>query len=128
MINNLIIPQPRVLVVDDASIVRLIHRKLFTDAGYFVDEACNGEEAVTMCDRDYAAIFMDINMPVMDGVAATIKIRLREQRKVKRTPIIGVSSYADKKEESLAAGMDDFVIKPIVAEQLAELAKKWIKN
>jgi len=122
--SNTNISPIKILIVDDTGIVRLVQRKLLTDAGYSVDEASNGEEAINMFERGYAAIFMDINMPVMDGLMATAEIRRREQSG-QRISIVGVTGYGTDREACLNVGMDEVVLKPITPEQMHKLAEKW---
>ncbi len=102
-----------VLVVEDNGLNAEVAKTILEDAGYQVSVVHNGEIAVNVCLlEDFDVILMDMNMPVMDGVAATVK--LRQELKLS-TPIIGLSANAfdDEKQKCMEAGMDDFLTKPI---------------
>ena len=117
------------LVVDDVEINQIIAEELLKDNGYTVDIANNGQEAIDMLSvKDYGAILMDIQMPVMDGLTATTKIR--EDDKHKYLPIIAVSAHAmeEDREKSLAHGMNDHITKPIDPEILIMTLNKWLSR
>ncbi len=101
------------LVVDDDATNRLILRGLLTRLGYRVTECVNGAEALAVSREDEVdIIFMDVMMPVMDGVAATRAIKARQQQRF--VPIIFLTSLADEATVArcLDAGGDDFLSKP----------------
>lgn len=105
------------LVVDDDPIIRLIHRKILTHEGCQVTEAADGEQAVALATGQlFDVILMDINMPKMNGLDATIKIRAHENG-LRHTPIIGITSEYER-ETYLAKGMDTVLDKPIKADTL----------
>lgn len=80
---------PKILIVDDAKINRLLLKKIFKKINYETMEASNGVEAVELAGlHNFDCILMDINMPIMDGFEATEKIRIRD----KNTPIIAVTT------------------------------------
>jgi CheY-like chemotaxis protein len=109
----------RFLVVDDVALNREVMTMLLEGAGLLVDTACDGEQAIGMARRtDYAAILMDIQMPKVDGLAATRQIRVIPG--YRQTPIIAVTGYAGAEAEShcLAAGMTDFIAKPFAPDLL----------
>ncbi len=130
----------RVLVVEDSELNRIVAVALLEETGLRVEVAANGRvamEKVTRAPRGrYDAVFMDIQMPVMDGYEATRRIRewerqqpeTRNQEKGARIPIIALTAHALKGEEEkcLAAGMDDYLAKPIDEEQLQRVLLKWI--
>jgi CheY-like chemotaxis protein len=96
--------------------------------GYRVDVASDGQEAVTATrSRAYAAVLMDCQMPRLDGYAATREIRARDAGKP-RLPIIAMTANAGPgaRERCLAAGMDDYVAKPVTAEAIDEVLRRWV--
>ena len=102
-----------VLVVDDDPINRDIAACLLRDSGMLVDTACDGQEAVNMVHaRPYDFIFMDMRMPVMDGLEATRRIRRIEGYKT--VPIIGVtaSAFLEDRQVCIDSGMTSVIIKP----------------
>ncbi|MEI7503920.1 MAG: response regulator, partial [Paludibacter sp.] len=94
-------------------------------------EAGNGVEAVTLCESEQPElILMDMQMPEMSGVEATLKIREMEQNTKKHVPIIALTAGAlkEEKEKCMAAGMDDFLTKPIEQEKLEQLIKYYLNK
>ncbi|MDP2203637.1 MAG: response regulator [Methylicorpusculum sp.] len=122
--------RPRILLVDDDFINQELLKFLLNEAGLQCDSANDGEEAVGMVkNTDYDLVLMDIQMPIMDGLAATRAIRLLPERRL--TPVIGVSAnaFAEDKDRCFEAGMNAFLAKPVAPEVLySELAKWLIKN
>ena len=109
----------RVLVVDDEPINREVAQIQLQAAGLLVDQAADGEEAVAMVQaKDYTAILMDMQMPVLDGLDATRRIRRNPERK--STPIIAITAnaFVEDKVRCLGAGMNDFLAKPFTPEEL----------
>jgi CheY-like chemotaxis protein len=98
--------------------------------GYRVEVAANGEEAVRRArESNYAAVLMDCQMPGMDGYTAAEEIR-RGEKGLRRTPIIAMTAHAlaGDRDKCLAAGMDDYLTKPINPEVLRQTIEKWIGN
>jgi PAS domain S-box-containing protein len=120
--------KPRVLVVDDNPVNQRVASSLLQRLGCRVDVAANGQEAVDMLDTiPYDIIFMDCQMPVMDGFEATKEIRRREAGELHST-IVAMTANAMKRDRELCleAGMDDYIAKPISKAGLAELLKKHV--
>ena len=118
-----------VMAVDDnPSNLKLISTML-QDLGAVVIEACNGEEAVEIFkhNRDISLIFMDIQMPVMDGIEATRKIRQLETIDGKHTPVIALTAHAlaEQRQHMLTSGLDDYLSKPASEQQLMQMLEKW---
>lgn len=114
----------RVLVVDDASTVRLYHRQILEGAGFAVAEAANGFEALEKAlATPFALWLIDINMPKMDGI--TLLKNLREDPSVSATPAIMISTEDRPRESELAyaAGADLFLVKPVAPEELVAQAE-----
>ncbi len=106
---------PRVLVAEDNGINQIAARRLLQKFGVEAEIAANGREAIEMtARRDYDAVFMDCQMPEVDGYEATSTIRRREGSG-SHTPIIAMTAHAMEgdRERCLAAGMDDYVAKPL---------------
>ncbi len=122
---------PRVLLVEDNSVNQKVAISLLQRRGYRADLAIDGHAAVDMsAGEPYAAILMDMQMPVMDGIEATREIRRREQATGQpRTPIIAMTANAmdGDRESCIEAGMDDYITKPIRAEQLYERLAFWTR-
>ena len=111
-----------VLVVEDFEDNRFMMRRLLEMSGYHVLEAINGEEAVEMAERERPGlILMDLSLPLLDGLAATRRIRQHED--LREVPIVAVSAHdtADFHADALAAGCNDYVTKPIDFDQLEAL-------
>jgi CheY-like chemotaxis protein len=117
-----------VLVVEDFEDNRFMMRRLLEMSGYRVVEAVNGQQAVETARRERPAIIlMDLSLPMLDGLAATR--RIREQDGLERVPIVAVSAHdsADFHAEALAAGCDEYVTKPIDFDQLVQLLNRLTK-
>ena len=111
-----------VLLVEDNDVNQLVALGFLESLGYTADVAANGEEAVARAaDATYDAILMDLQMPVLDGFAATRLIREAEDGR--RVPILAMtaSAFEGEREKCLAAGMDDFLTKPVDSTRLASV-------
>jgi CheY-like chemotaxis protein len=103
---------------------------MLTKAGYQVEIACTGREAVekfSSSPDDFDIIFMDIQMPEMDGMEATKEIRRRGYAAI---PIIALTAHAMKgdREKCIEAGMDDYITKPVKRENIFEILEKYVFN
>ena len=104
-----------ILVVEDSDDIRATLRQFLLRSGYRVAEAVNGREAVEFARRRCPdLILMDINMPVMDGIAATEQIR-RLKDKCESVPILALTAHDTygMEEAALEAGCNDYILKPI---------------
>jgi len=118
----------RALVADDLKINQILMAKVLTDLGCIVDKANNGYEAIRqMQQRTYQVVFMDCQMPEMDGFAATRAIRALETEQQRHTTIIALTAdaMAGDREKCLEAGMDDYINKPFKLERIMEILKQW---
>ena len=119
----------RILVAEDNEINRQIAVELLLRAGARVDLASNGREAVELtlaADGQFSAILMDVQMPILDGLAATVEIRRRYPEE--SLPIIAMTAHAMQHElrRCLDAGMNGFVLKPVKPRHLYETLAEWI--
>ena len=116
----------RILLVDDNLFNRQVAGELLEQAGMAVEIASNGFTALEMAEtNDYDLIFMDIQMPDLDGLEVTR--RIRERRGAEELPIVAMTAHAlsEDRQKSLAAGMNDHMTKPIDPEELLALLIKW---
>ncbi|MGH9123422.1 MAG: ATP-binding protein [Acidimicrobiales bacterium] len=114
--------KPLVLVADDNAVNQLVASLRLEKMGYQVESVSTGADAIDAVQRtSYRAVLMDCRMPVMDGYEATRRIRALDGR-AGRTFIIAMTSSAmlGDREECMVAGMDDYLAKPLDADQLAE--------
>lgn len=118
----------RILVAEDNLVNRKVVVRLLTKLGYDVLVAENGKEAVQLTrSEDFDLILMDCQMPEMDGFEATRQIRLDEMEKDHRLPIIALTAGAIQgdREKCFAAGMDDFLTKPVDPALLTTSIRRW---
>jgi len=119
----------RILLVEDEPTNREIAQMLLEEVGLKVDLAEDGREAVAKAGAaSYAAILMDMQMPVLDGLDATRQIRQLPERET--TPILAMTAnaFAENKDQCFAAGMNDFIAKPVIPEVLYESLLKWLEK
>ena len=119
---------PRVLVVEDNPVNQKVAAKMLEKLGCRVDVAANGREAVEGLARiQYLLVFMDCQMPEMDGFEATRLIRQQEQA-WGHIPIIAMTANARAEDHAhcLAIGMDDFLSKPVQLQDVAEILRRWL--
>jgi two-component system, sensor histidine kinase and response regulator len=124
--------EARVLVAEDNPVNIEVAREFLEDFGCSVVIAEDGREAVdAVRDGAYDLIFMDLQMPNMDGLTATAHIRAHQRAKAAWiTPIVGLTAnaFAEDRARCLAAGMDDYMSKPFTEEQLLAVLTRWISN
>ena len=120
----------KILLVEDDTINARIAGVLLANRGIEVVHAADGEKAVAACrEGRFDLVFMDCQMPVMDGFEATRNIRAMEQaRGAQRTPIAALTAHAlpGNREQCLAAGMDDYITKPIKVPEFDALLARWL--
>jgi signal transduction histidine kinase/ActR/RegA family two-component response regulator len=118
----------RILLVEDDKIARFVVEKLLAECGCRIDAVPNGEEAVAaVAAGRYDLVLMDCQMPVMDGYEATRRIREMEAGG-RRTPIIAMTASVMRSDSQhcLAAGMDDYLGKPLDPERMQEVLARWL--
>ena len=120
----------RILLAEDNSANRLVAQEILGQSGLVVETVENGKEAVEAMNDEtaYDLILMDVQMPVMDGLEATRQIRSLSG--FQQIPIIAMTANAmdGDREQCLAAGMDDYISKPIDRLQLISTLEKWIRT
>jgi signal transduction histidine kinase/DNA-binding response OmpR family regulator len=118
-----------VLLVEDNSVNQKLAARLLEKRGHHVTVTANGLEALGALDREnFDVVFMDVQMPEMDGIAATAAIRLRERGTNSHLPIMAMTAHAMQgdRERCLAAGMDGYISKPINSSELTELLERFL--
>jgi CheY-like chemotaxis protein len=116
-----------ILLVEDDTVNSQLFKMMLERLGYQVDLAENGQEALAKIEqKTYGLIFMDCQMPVLDGYATT-KV-LRSQPHHQDTIIIGLTAYAmtEDRERCLEVGMNDYLTKPLKMSDLSSTIEKWI--
>lgn len=118
------------LLVEDNEINQMVAQGMLTRLGYSTDIAADGVQALRMTEEhSYQAVLMDCHMPRMDGYSATRELRRRERDHGRHLPVIAMtaSALAEDRERCLAAGMDDYVSKPVSAEELEQGLARWVR-
>jgi two-component system chemotaxis response regulator CheY len=108
----------RILIIDDAATVRMYHRNILQAAGYSVDEAINGLEALEKAlQSPYDLYLVDVNMPKLDGYGFLRELRSLD---LAQAPAIMISTEASKadRQRAFAAGANLYMVKPMQPEQL----------
>lgn len=113
------------LIVDDSRIIRKVSRRIVEGLGFDVDEAADGAEALTFCTGAMPdVILLDWNMPVMDGLTFLRRLRALPDGERPKVLFCTIETAVDRITEALAAGADDYVMKPFDGEILhAKLAE-----
>jgi two-component system sensor histidine kinase/response regulator len=122
----------RILLAEDNPVNQKLATMMLRKAGYQVEVANNGREAVEQIAGSpdgFDLIFMDIQMPEMDGIAATREIR-NLKLESQNIPIVAMTAHAMKgdMEMCLEAGMDDYIAKPIKRDIVLSILEKWVFN
>lgn len=119
----------RILAADDDAINLAVLKGFLSLAGYSIDTVMDGVDAVKACENiDYDLVLMDICMPIMDGVIATLQIRTNEKRANRApVPIVAVTAHfsPSQKKRYLEAGMNDVMSKPIRKDLIDACLKEW---
>jgi signal transduction histidine kinase/ActR/RegA family two-component response regulator len=122
-------PGKRILLVEDEPINREIAQMLLEDVGLAVDIAENGREAVEKASATrYHIILMDMQMPVLDGLDATRQIRQLPECATMPILAMTANAFTEDKDRCFAAGMDDFLSKPVKPEILYATLLKWLEQ
>jgi two-component system, sensor histidine kinase and response regulator len=120
----------RILVTEDNAVNQKVAVRMMEKLGYRADVAANGLEALEALSRgSYEAILMGVQMPEMDGYAATKEIREREGTQ-RHTPIIAMTANAMQgdREKAIEEGMDDYVSKPVKLVELGAVLERWVSK
>ncbi len=126
-------PGKRVLLAEDVEINREILCALLEDTGIDIDSAVNGKEALQMFSANplrYDLIFMDVQMPEMDGLEATSRIRALEHPRAGTVPIVAMTANAFREdiEKCLESGMNDHIAKPLEMDRLFSVLQQYLVN
>jgi len=130
-VNEII--EGHVLLVEDNPVNQIVATKMLEKAGLSFEVAKNGEEALKRMQQEHSfdLILMDCQMPVMDGYEATEALRTMEaEKKLQRLPVIAMTANAMEgdKDKCLAAGMDDYISKPVNQQALKATLAKWLNK
>jgi CheY-like chemotaxis protein len=120
-----------ILVVEDNVVNQTIALKMLSTLGYRADLAQDGRQALTMMSRTrYDLVFMDCQMPELDGFEATLELRNQERASGRHTVVVAMTANAmdGSREACLRAGMDDYMTKPVKLADLAEMTRRWIPD
>jgi CheY-like chemotaxis protein len=121
----------RILLAEDNLVNQMLATRLLRNRGYLVEVAGNGRDALSMLQKEgYDLVFMDVQMPEMDGLEATAVIREQERKSGEgyTVPIIALTAHAMKGDEErfLAAGMNGYLSKPIESDELDAILRKYL--
>ena len=119
---------PRLLLAEDNIVNRKVVVRIIERLGFNCDVVEDGEQALSALEtRDYDIVLMDVQMPRLDGLEATRRWRAREAKQGGHVPIVALTAHALKgdREICLAAGMDDYLSKPVHPEALASVIERW---
>jgi two-component system, cell cycle response regulator DivK len=120
-------PTRRIMVVEDYDDTRMLLKQALEMLGYSVLEASNGQEAVDIADRERPdLILMDLDLPILDGIAATQ--RIRQQEHMESVPIVAVTAYplSFSRVKAFAKGCNEYMPKPIDMSELARVVDRYL--
>lgn len=121
----------KILIVEDDFINQKVIGKVLTKMGYQPDIANNGIEALEKIDeQSYDLVFMDVQMPEMDGYETTINIRNHKNLTPQDTVIVAMTANAmqEDREKCLNVGMNDYISKPVLAQDIENVIRKWYQD
>jgi len=119
----------RIMVVEDYDDTRMLLKQGLEMLGYSVLEASNGQEAVDIADRERPdLILMDLDLPILDGIAATQQIR--QQEHMESVPIVAVTAYplSYSRVKAFAKGCNEYMPKPIDMSELARVVNRYLSS
>ena len=119
----------RILVVEDDAVNQMIAVRMLENLGHHADAACDGHEALAaLAAQPYDLVLMDCQMPHLDGYETTRALR-RQEVDGRRVPVIALTAHAitGERERCLAAGMDDFLTKPLRPRELSGTLNRWLQ-
>jgi CheY-like chemotaxis protein len=120
---------PRILMAEDNTINQRVGQLMLKKAGFDIDLVADGSEAVEAHrNKPYDLILMDCQMPIMDGFEASSLIRKMEGSAQPVIVAVTANALVGERERCLRAGMDDYLSKPFLAEQLVAVVEKWTRK
>ena len=129
MEERLAMGNPVVMLVEDFADTREMMRHVLERGGCRVLEAANGQEAIELAQREHVdLILMDLNMPVLDGFTATL--RIREYEPTRDVPVVAVTAFdtAEFRAAATAVGCSDYIVKPLDFERLSSILRQFLSR
>lgn len=123
-----LVSQNRILLVEDDPIPQKVTQRQLAELGYEVDIAGDGRTALKLLEQNqYSLVFMDVGLPDISGLEVTAEIRKRENGH-HHTPIVGltINALETDEEHGLEAGMDEYLVKPLLHDRLRSVLDRWI--
>jgi len=121
----------KILIAEDSSVIQNITKKVLQTQKYEITVVKNGQQVLDkLANEDFDLVLMDINMPIMDGVACAKKIRTLPDTQKSQIPIVAITGNAQNytKEEFASFGIDDFLPKPLNFDQLLTTVNQYINK